>query len=350
MKDSVGVLFGAAYYHEYMPYPRLERDMDLMQAAHFSVIRVGESVWSTWEPEDGQFNLEWLAPILDAAHARGISVVIGTPSYAVPPWLRRKYPETTAERDTGTPIAYGGRQNVDLTHPAYRLLVERLVRRIVSRYAAHPAVIGWQVDNEPGVVLLHNRSVFEGFSDSLRQTYGTDDCLNERWGLTYWSHRISRWDELWPPDSNTDPAYDLAWRRYQAHLTGEFISWQAAIVREVARGDQFVTTCLDMERPASHSVWTSRALDVAASNIYVATQDGLLHPAAEDPLPEMRPAWIPFPGAFALAWRADRGMGRAPVTVSGHRDQCAVHQRTCADLPCLRRPVAPDRLDSDSTR
>ena len=31
------VLFGAAYYHEYMPCARLDTDMDLMQAAHFSV-------------------------------------------------------------------------------------------------------------------------------------------------------------------------------------------------------------------------------------------------------------------------------------------------------------------------
>ena len=32
------VLFGAAYYHEYQPGPRLEADLDLMAAASFSVI------------------------------------------------------------------------------------------------------------------------------------------------------------------------------------------------------------------------------------------------------------------------------------------------------------------------
>ena len=86
------VLFGAAYYGEYQPYDRLATDLELMAEAGFSVIRVGESVWSTWEPEDGVFVLEWLEPVLDGAHERGISVIIGTPTYAVPPWLRRKYP------------------------------------------------------------------------------------------------------------------------------------------------------------------------------------------------------------------------------------------------------------------
>ena len=67
------VLFGAAYYHEYQPSPRLETDLDLMADAGFTVIRVGESVWTTWEPEEGRFDLDWLAPVLDGAHQRGIS-------------------------------------------------------------------------------------------------------------------------------------------------------------------------------------------------------------------------------------------------------------------------------------
>ncbi len=95
------VLFGAAYYHEYQPAPRLETDLDLMVAANFSVIRVGESVWATWEPEDGVFDLEWLSPVLDGAHTRGISVILGTPTYAAPPWLARKYPEIAADTKTG---------------------------------------------------------------------------------------------------------------------------------------------------------------------------------------------------------------------------------------------------------
>src|SRR5450756_2890211 len=75
---SAPVLFGAAYYHEYQPSPRLEQDLDLMVAAGFSVIRVGESTWSTWEPEDGVLELEWLAPVVDGAHDRGIHCLLYT--------------------------------------------------------------------------------------------------------------------------------------------------------------------------------------------------------------------------------------------------------------------------------
>src|SRR6478736_911001 len=102
-----GILFGVAYYAEYHQHDRLAEDLDLMVAAGITVIRVGESVWSTWEPRDGEFDLDWLQPILDAAQERGISAIVGTPTYAVPPWLRRTYLETTARTATGVEQPYG---------------------------------------------------------------------------------------------------------------------------------------------------------------------------------------------------------------------------------------------------
>ena len=59
-KTIHGVLFGAAYYHEYQPYERLEEDVALMQAASVSVVRLGESTWSHWEPEDGRIETKWM--------------------------------------------------------------------------------------------------------------------------------------------------------------------------------------------------------------------------------------------------------------------------------------------------
>jgi beta-galactosidase len=243
------VLFGAAYYHEYQPSPRLDTDLDLMIKAGFSVIRVGESVWTTWEPEDGRFDLDWLRPVLDGAQQRGIGVILGTPTYAAPPWLARKYPEIAGEPSSGQPMPWGGRQEIDYTHPAFKFYAERIIRKIVSRYADHPAVIGYQVDNEPGMLLFHNRGVFQRFVDELRHTYGTVDAINEAWGLVYWSHKLSTWADLWAPDGNWQPQYDLAWRIFQAKLTTEFIAWQADVVREYARDDQFVTTCISYDRP-----------------------------------------------------------------------------------------------------
>ena len=295
------LLFGAAYYAEYHWTERTALDLDLMKEAGFTVIRVGESVWSTWEPRDGEFDLEWLLPVLDGAHERGIAVILGTPTYAVPPWLQVAHPEIAAEVGTGRPHPWGARQEVDYSHPAFRHHAERIIRAVVGRYADHPAIIGYQVDNEPGMLLPHNRSTFQRFVRRLAATYGDVDTLNREWGLTYWSHRIADWSELWTPDGNSLPQYDLAWRRYQADLTTEFIAWQADIVREYATADQFVTTCIAYPRPALDDAGLSRALDVTAGNPYYAMQD---HLDASEELTAVTP-WTTS-GVSSMFRQADR--------------------------------------------
>jgi beta-galactosidase len=300
------VLYGVAYYAEYQPYDRLDRDLDLMSEAGLNVIRVGESVWSTWEPEDGRFDLDWLQPVLDGAHQRGINVILGTPTYAIPPWLARKYPEVRAERRTGERIPYGHRQDADYSHPAFRFHADRLVREVVGRYADHPAIIGYQVDNEPGMELFHNRGAFETFVDRLRERYGDATTLSDRWGLVYWSHRLSRWDDLWVPDGNTVPSYDLAWRRFQSELTTEFISEQAALVRGLAREDQFVTTCMALSRPAFDPADLNRELDIAAVNPYYGMQGALTMPAPPPEAALGSPRWTRQTGAWVIYLQADQ--------------------------------------------
>ena len=56
------ILYGVAFYPEYMPYDRLDTDVDLMQRAGSTVVRVGESTWSSWEPRDGESQFAWKQP------------------------------------------------------------------------------------------------------------------------------------------------------------------------------------------------------------------------------------------------------------------------------------------------
>jgi beta-galactosidase len=307
------ILFGAAYYHEYQPTPRLAEDMRLMKQAGFSVIRVGESVWSTWEPENGKFDLDWLRPVLDAAQENGISVVLGTPTYAAPMWLARLYPEINVQKRTGQPVGWGARQEIDYSHPAFLFHAERMIRKIIARYADHPAVIGFQVDNEPGNEIFANPQVFQRFVDHLRDRYGTVEALNAEWGLTYWSHRLSTWADLWTPDGNAQPQYELAWRSFQAELTSAFITWQADIVREYSRDDQFVTTCISYERRGLSDELVTADLDITAGNPYYRMQDKLALPSAE-PYDQH---WTTT-GTWALYATADRmyGSKQAPFLVT----------------------------------
>lgn len=288
------ILFGAAYYNEYEPLERLADDMRLMQDAGFSLIRVGESVWSTWEPRDGEFELEWLAPVLDAAQAHGIDVILGTPTYAVPPWLMLKHPEIAADEKTGVRVPWGARQEADTSHPVFREYAERIIRAVVARYAGHPAIVGFQVDNEPGHQILHNAHVFARFKRSLIEEYGSIEAINEAWNLAHWAHRMTTIDELWVPDGNHVPQYDLAWRRFQASLTTEYIDWQRSIVREYAKDDQFVTTCIDSMRRAVDDRALGGVVDIVAANQYHGTQAALAPETIGDHEFPPSGSWAPF--------------------------------------------------------
>ena len=85
-------LYGAAFYEEYMPQDRLETDVRLMEQAGINVVRVGESTWSLWEPEDGRFEFAWMDRIIERLARAHIRVILGTPTYSIPPWMFKKHP------------------------------------------------------------------------------------------------------------------------------------------------------------------------------------------------------------------------------------------------------------------
>ena len=274
------VLYGASYYHEYMPYERLEKDARLMEEAGVTVVRVGESAWSSWEPREGEFEFAWMEKVVDRMHKAGIKVILGTPTYSIPPWLYRKHPEIVVtplgQVRTAPEGFYGPRQNMDITHPTYLHYAERVISRIVSRFKDHPAVIGYQIDNETSAYGTAGRNVQLGFVDYLKKKFGSVKRLNEVWGFAYWGQLIGDWDEFPPRDGAQNPGYKLEWERYQQKLATDFLAWQAGIVGEHKRPDQFVMqnfvggarTDVDELAIAGH-------LDVVGKNPYHEVQDRL---------------------------------------------------------------------------
>ena len=125
-------LYGAAFYEEYMPEDRLEKDVQLMQQAGINVVRVGESTWSLWEPEDGRFEFAWMDRIVERLARAHIRVIMGTPTYSIPPWMFKKHPEILVTHLDGQKATYGLRQNMDITNPDFLRYAERVTRKIAE--------------------------------------------------------------------------------------------------------------------------------------------------------------------------------------------------------------------------
>ncbi|HTB96741.1 MAG TPA: beta-galactosidase [Terracidiphilus sp.] len=278
------VLYGVAYYNEYMPGDqdaRLEKDVALMKAAGLNVVRMGESTWSLWEPEDGHFEYAWMDHIVDAMGKAGIKVILGTPTYSLPAWMAHQHPEIFADRIPGGPFGgkassstYGLRQNMDTDSPAYRFYAERLIRHIVAHYKDNPTVIGWQLDNETGSYDAANTDVFIGFQHYLEKKFVTPEALSKAWFLNYWGENLHTWEDLPRRDGTISTGYKLEWTRWSQMRVTDFLHWQATLVRECAGARQFVTTDYGgmMKRDVNENA-VADSLDIVADNIYHGTQD-----------------------------------------------------------------------------
>ena len=251
------VLYGVAYYPEYMPYDRVDKDVAMMQKAGITVVRVGESTWSSWEPRDGDFQFAWMERVIDKMQQAGIKVILGTPTYTIPTWLYKAHPEILVTHNgTAPPLRnpyyptyppslppgyYGPRQNMDFLNPDYRRYAERVIRQVVGHFHKHPAVIGYQIDNETFPNGVPTPYTERAFLDRLKHKYETTDVLNRIWGLAYWGQLVDRWEDLPPRDGILNPGYKLEWENFQHDIVTEFLAWQAKIVNEYKRPDQFIT-------------------------------------------------------------------------------------------------------------
>jgi beta-galactosidase len=268
------ILYGVAYYPEYMPYERLDQDVALMQKAGINVVRIGESSWGLWEPQDGKFEFAWMDRAVAKLHAAGIRIIMGTPTYSIPAWMYKEHPEIIVTRLGGQSLYYGLRQNTDLANPTYRFYCERVIRKILEHYKNEPAIIGFQIDNETSSAYAANPDVQVGFREYLRAKFKTVDELNKIWGLNYWGQRMNDWSELPPRDGIINPGWKLEWERYSQWLTTDFLAWQAGIVNEYKRPEQFVMhDFAGPPLPVVNESGIATNLDIAAANPYHGTQD-----------------------------------------------------------------------------
>ena len=275
------LLYGAAYYDEYMPYERLDKDISMMKKAGINVIRIAESTWSTEEPEEGVFDFSYVTKVLDACEKEGLYVIVGTPTYAIPAWMAKAYPEVMVTDRSGR-RPYGARQIMDITHPAYRFFAERIIRRLMEAVKGYRCVIGFQLDNETKHFGTSSENVQQVFVRYIRKKYDGDlERFNHDFGLAYWSNRINSWEEFPSVTGTINGSLGCEFEKFQRQLVTDFLKRQAEIVGEYKREDQFITHNFDFEwKGYSHGVQpdvdhfkAAEAVTIAGCDIYHPTQD-----------------------------------------------------------------------------
>lgn len=212
----------------------LEKDIEYFKKAKINTVSVGMFSWAMLEPEEGNYQFDWLEKVIDSLYAEGISTILSTPSGARPKWLSDKYPEVLRVNEKREKNLFGGRHNHCYTSPVYREKVAEIDRRLGEKFGKHPGVILWHISNEFGGE-CHCPLCQEKFREWLEKKYGMIENLNSRWCTTFWSHRYQSFSQIESPSSlgeNELHALKLDWKRFVTEQTVDFMKAEIAALRE----------------------------------------------------------------------------------------------------------------------
>ena len=240
-------MLGVCYYPEHWPESMWAQDAKEMSELGLRYVRIGEFAWSRIESRDGVYSFGWLDRAIETLAAAGLEVIMCTPTATPPKWLIDKYPDILpVDINTGTTRGFGSRRHYDFSSANYFDEAMRISEILAKRYGEHPAICGWQTDNE---LACHDtthsgsNSAKAAFHDWCKARYKTIEKLNADWGTVFWSMEYQRFDQIELPIlavTETHPAHQLAYRRFSSDQVIKFHNKMIEVIRQYAP-NRFVT-------------------------------------------------------------------------------------------------------------
>ena len=240
-------VIGTCYYPEHWDKSLWEDDLHRILKAGITVIRIGEFAWSKIELTEGNFDFSFFDEFLDLCEKVGMKVVMGTPTATPPAWLTRKYPEVLNTDVNGVPYEHGGRRHYTFNSSVYQKLSSIIVEKMAEHYGHHPAIVGWQLDNEFNCEMDDYYSPVDqkAFRDFLKNKYQSLNALNDAWGTVFWNQTYTDWEEVKIPGrvlGSHNPHQVLDYHRFVSDSTLRYAKMQSNILHRYIKKGDFVTT------------------------------------------------------------------------------------------------------------
>jgi len=239
---------GTCYYPEHWSRELWQDDLQRMKAARITVIRVAEFAWNKVEPEEDVFVFDFWDEFLELCKLEEIQVIFGTPTATPPAWLTEKYPEVLNCRQDGVPYRHGARRHYNYNSPKYRELSARIVEKLAQHYGKHPAIVGWQIDNELNCEVdeFYSEADSVAFRNFVKEKYKTLDNLNEAWETVFWNQTYTDWEQIYVPrpvlNNGYNPHLRLDYYRFISESAISFCKMQAEIISKYKKDGDYITT------------------------------------------------------------------------------------------------------------
>ena len=267
---------GVDYYPEQWDPAFMDADMDTMLELGCNVIRIAEFSWHLMEKTEGHYDFSFFDQVVAKAKKKGLHIIMGTPTAAIPAWLAKKHPDILSQFEDGRKRVFGGRHVCCFNSPVLYEYSEKIIRALVGHYKDETQIIAWQIDNElghEGSDLCWCPQCQSAFQTYLSKKFQGDiDRLNDTYGTTFWSQEYNCFEEIPLPAGTItthNPALRLDWERFRSQSITRFVDFQVRLIQEIAPGAQVIHDFpgggLDKHVDYSRA---ARNLDIAAYNNY----------------------------------------------------------------------------------
>lgn len=241
--------FGITFYPDQWPESYWDEAFKKIKDIGFELVRFNEMGWAQVEPEPGKFNFSLIDKALNLCKKHGLKVVLGTGAAQAPQWLIKKHPDILPIANDGQiHPEYGPRPNCCRDNKNYQKYALRLTEKMAKRYAKHPALDMWQLDNEPNYPPLdlsdnkdwcHCMATEKAFIAWAKKKYKTIKNLNESWGTEFWSGTFNAFNHISTPKvgmwNGGNPHIYLDWYRFKSE---QLSSWMKVLKKVVRKYDK----------------------------------------------------------------------------------------------------------------
>jgi beta-galactosidase len=275
--------FGITFYPDQWPEEYWEKAFTEIKQSGLDVVRFGEMMWDWVEPQEDNFTFEALDKAMSLCRKSGLKVILGTGIAQAPQWMIKKHRGLLPIAHDGmVHPEYGPRPNACRDNPIFRKYAEKLVRKLAKRYAKHPALFMWQLDNEPSYPPLdltsnkdfcHCEATRKAFITWAKEKYKDINTLNKVWGTKFWVETFSNFEEINTPKAGFwdagNPHIYLDWYRFKSDQLSTYLRWLKNIIKEYDQEHKIGTNSFTNipNRATDHDV-LAREMDWFGWDIY----------------------------------------------------------------------------------